>query len=122
MHRQLMHTPGIGAVQLAQCANAFRQAPEVFQDDINQVCNYSDFGSQITTPRRGPLNLDAELSNLAKSHSNEMALLNYFSHFSPNGSNPADRLQATIPNAYWVGEVIAAGYVSVREVMVHFYW
>ena len=30
-------------------------------------------------------------------------------------------LQA-IPNAVYVGEVIAGGYTSVREVMVHFFW
>jgi uncharacterized protein YkwD len=41
-----------------------------------------------------PLRRAAELDAIARSHSRDMARRNYFSHETPEGSNPLDRIQS----------------------------
>ncbi len=53
------------------------------------------------------LTLDARLSNVASAHAEDMALLQYFSHESKDGTTPFDRMRAAgIPYRY-AGENIA---------------
>ena len=56
------------------------------------------------------LDLDDKLSNIARSHSQDMALRNYFSHDSPEGRDPTDRAtsqgyqcQKTVGNLIYSG-------------------
>jgi len=53
---------------------------------------------QITNEKRvlyglEPLEYDLKISNIARSHSLDMANQDYFSHISPNGLNPSDRAE-----------------------------
>lgn len=105
--------------QLIDCANAFRTSPEVFADAINAVCNFGSFQNSITNPRRRAFAPSSQLSQLAEGHTLDMAANNSFQHQSSTGMSPADRIRTVFPNANAVGEVIAAGYTSVRDVIVN---
>jgi uncharacterized protein YkwD len=43
----------------------------------------------------GKLRIHAKLQRAAQRHSNSMDAANYFDHYSPGGSGPVDRIQAT---------------------------
>ena len=51
-----------------------------------------------------------------------MATTNFFNHYSQNGSSPFTRINAVFPSVSIAGELIAAGYTSVRGLMAHFMW
>jgi uncharacterized protein YkwD len=55
-------------------------------------------------------------STAAYNHSNDMATRNYFDHYSPEGTNPGNRLTAA--GVQWIGygENIAAGYRDAYEI------
>ena len=94
----------------------------MFASAISAVCSFSDFQGAITSPRRSPLGVNSQLTSVAGAHSTDMANNNYFSHYSQNGESPADRIRADIPTANTLGEVIAAGYDSVLDVIIGFMW
>ncbi|MFV9506489.1 MAG: CAP domain-containing protein, partial [Oscillochloridaceae bacterium umkhey_bin13] len=50
-------------------------------------------------------------------HSQDMAQRGYFSHFSPEGRDPSDRVDATGYQWQMVGENIASGYRTPQEVV-----
>ena len=54
-----------------------------------------------------PLVLDARLSRVASGHAEDMALQRYFSHESPGGVSPFDRLRAAGLPFRFAGENIA---------------
>jgi uncharacterized protein YkwD len=65
-----------------------------------------------------PLRVDGQLEQSAQGHSNQMVSENYFSHISPAGETPLQRIQATgyIPNeqvGYTIGENIAWGTLGL---------
>jgi uncharacterized protein YkwD len=65
-----------------------------------------------------PLETNEQLQRSAQGHSEEMVSENYFSHISPAGEAPLQRIQATgyIPNqqvGYTIGENIAWGTLSL---------
>lgn len=72
--------------------------------------------------RRSALAASQTLADLAEAHTNDMAANNSFSHSSNSGQSPVDRIRAVFPNTNAVGEVIAAGYTSVRGVIVNMFW
>jgi uncharacterized protein YkwD len=65
----------------------------------------------------GPVSIDAALQRAAQQHSDDMATRGYFSHTSPDGSTFADRIRAAGYRGGAIGENIAAGQRSAKEVM-----
>ncbi|ARV60993.1 hypothetical protein BZZ01_22340 [Nostocales cyanobacterium HT-58-2] len=64
-----------------------------------------------------PLKLNLNLTNTAQSHSEDMALRDFFSHTGSNGSSMGDRALATGYRFSALGENIAAGYTTPEEVI-----
>ena len=53
-----------------------------------------------------PMGIDAVLSQAAQNHANDMLRRNYFSHYSPEGQTPTDRLAAVGGVGYYPAENI----------------
>ena len=64
-----------------------------------------------------PLRPDSRLTRAAERQSRQMAQEDYFAHVSPDGSSPADRVQAEGYDYVLVGENLAAGYASPEAVV-----
>ncbi len=64
-----------------------------------------------------PLTLNSNLSNSAQTHSEDMALSDFFSHTGSDSSKVSDRTELAGYESYFVGENIAAGYVTPEEVV-----
>ncbi len=64
-----------------------------------------------------PLTLNTQLSNSAQTHSQDMALNDFFSHTGSNGTTVSDRTQSAGYQSPYVGQNIAAGYFSAEEVV-----
>lgn len=64
-----------------------------------------------------PLVLNDKLNKVAYSHSQDMALNDYFSHIGANGSSPQDRAYQQGYQYSRYAENIAAGYVTAKEVV-----
>jgi len=64
-----------------------------------------------------PLALSPTLTQASELHSQDMADHDYFSHYSLDGRSPYDRMvQAGYNYATWMGENIAAGFVTAAQV------
>jgi len=75
------------------------------------VCGGQPFGPA------GPLAGHPQLRNSARGHSQDMGRRGYFEHKSPEGTGPMQRAQAAGFQGGFVGENIAAGQNSPREVV-----
>jgi uncharacterized protein YkwD len=64
-----------------------------------------------------PLRFDSRLAAAATAHSEDMAKRGYFEHDNPDGTSPADRIEAIGYKWSSEGENIAAGYDSAEKVM-----
>ena len=64
-----------------------------------------------------PLILSAQLSDAAQSHSEDMALSDFFSHTSSDGSTPWERIERTGYRYSLAAENIAAGYTTPEAVV-----
>jgi uncharacterized protein YkwD len=64
----------------------------------------------------GELKWDERLAIVARNHSRDMARRNYFSHTSPDGEDPFDRLRASHISYSLAGENIASGVRSGQGV------
>ncbi|NJO40709.1 MAG: CAP domain-containing protein [Cyanobacteria bacterium CRU_2_1] len=64
-----------------------------------------------------PLRLNANLSTAAQSHSQDMALSDYFDHVGKNGSTAYDRLTAAGYNYSLAAENIAVGFPTAASVV-----
>ena len=73
-----------------------------------EVTNVSRAKAGVTT-----LEYDTKLAAVAKAHSVDMVNKNYFSHNSPNGSTPFERMNAAGLNYMAAGENLASGYTTV---------
>lgn len=65
----------------------------------------------------GPVTLEARLTAAAQGHSEDMALNDYFSHTSLDGTTSAQRVTRAGYKWSTTGENIAAGYTSAAQVM-----
>lgn len=63
------------------------------------------------------LHENAKLDHSAQAHTDDMVKRNYFSHYSPNGAAPWDRMSAAGYNWSWAGENIATGYPTPASVI-----
>lgn len=61
-------------------------------------------------------------SVVAQLHASDMAAGNYFNHYSQNGSSPYDRVSVAFPAVRDMAEVEAAGWTSVRAVLLQLMW
>jgi len=59
---------------------------EVFEKEIHNLVNNERMNNGLPS-----LEYDTQLSNIARSHSQDMANRNYFDHNSPEGLSPTDR-------------------------------
>lgn len=82
--------------------------PEKARDLINQYRR--DKGLK-------PLNLNAELTAAAKSHSRDLAKWDRISHYGSDGSNPWDRVKRTGYHARLAAENVGTGQVDFQEVL-----
>ncbi|MGB3760758.1 MAG: CAP domain-containing protein [Rivularia sp. (in: cyanobacteria)] len=64
-----------------------------------------------------PLTLNIDLSESAQVHSEDMALGDFFSHTGSNGTRVSDRTTSAGYQSSYVGENIAAGYITAEEVV-----
>ncbi len=64
-----------------------------------------------------PLTLNIDLSESAQIHSEDMALSDFFSHTGSNGTRVSDRTKSAGYQSSYVGENIAAGYITAEEVV-----
>src|SRR4029077_9308036 len=66
---------------------------------------------------RPGLRLDPRLSEAAQAHAEDMMVHSYYSHSSPEGKTPLDRMRKTGYAPHIVAENIARGPFTVDEVM-----
>ncbi len=64
-----------------------------------------------------PLRWNETLEESAYKHAKDMQKRNYFSHVSPNGKNPGDRVKMSGYDWSYVGENIASGQKTFEEVL-----
>ncbi|MEM6400315.1 MAG: CAP domain-containing protein [Cyanobacteria bacterium P01_D01_bin.116] len=64
-----------------------------------------------------PLSLNLNLSQSAQTHSQDMALSDFFSHTGSDGSRVSDRTKSAGYESSYVGQNIAAGYITAEEVV-----
>ncbi|KST65346.1 hypothetical protein BC008_21940 [Mastigocoleus testarum BC008] len=64
-----------------------------------------------------PLVLGTELSQISQNHSLDMAINDFFSHKSPDGSSAVERAEAQGYLYPYIGENIAAGYSTPEAVV-----
>jgi uncharacterized protein YkwD len=64
------------------------------------------------------LKLNSKLNLAAQKHSEDMALRDYFSHTGVNGSSSGDRATSAGYKFSYLGENIAAGYITPQEVVL----
>ncbi|MEO0933208.1 MAG: CAP domain-containing protein, partial [Cyanobacteria bacterium J06641_2] len=63
------------------------------------------------------LTLNTSLSKSAQTHSQDMALADFFSHTGSDGSRVSDRAKLAGYQSSYVGQNIAAGYITAEEVV-----
>jgi uncharacterized protein YkwD len=63
-----------------------------------------------------PLSLSNRLTTAARSHSQDMAVNDYFDHTSPDGSTFVDRVEETGYDFMFLAENLAAGYPTPKSV------
>ena len=97
--------------------NAARVDPEAFEADYSiGGCSFRDFSRDEQTPRP-PLYLNGGLNEVARLHSEDMAVNDFFSHSSSDGTSFSDRVLAYY-DAYTIGENIAWGYGDARTAVL----
>jgi uncharacterized protein YkwD len=62
-----------------------------------------------------PLTLNNQLTSAARSHNQDMACNDFFSHNSPTAGSPFDRILAAGYDYSWAAENIAAGYAAPQD-------
>lgn len=68
-------------------------------------------------PAAGPVRWNEVLARAARTHSEDMARNNYFAHNSPDGTEPADRVERAGYDYRSTGENIAAGQMTPEAAM-----
>ncbi len=81
--------------------------------------NPSSFSSLLNTERGnnglGIVSSEVRLTTAAQGHADDMSIRGYFSHNSPEGQTPFDRIRATGYRYCWAGENIAKGYPTPAD-------
>jgi uncharacterized protein YkwD len=95
--------------------------PIVYGPSSSQLSLTDQMAVQINQERSKhncqPLSISAKLSNMAQSHSNDMAQRDFFAHTSPEGQRPRDRAQQVDYRYAMLAENIAAGTSDINVVI-----
>jgi hypothetical protein len=94
--------------------NAYRVEPDAFRDEV--PCNYNGFASSEKTPKE-PLLYNADLTDAAFYHSNDMRQDGYFDHDSNDGTSWDRRIHRYYSGGM-IGENIAYGYSSPYDAVI----
>lgn len=93
-------------------------APDIKQAMLNRVNSIRtagcDCGNTVYPPVQ-KLTINTELSAAALAHAEDMYRQNYFSHVSPQGISPEERVTAAGYPGDFIAENIAAGCTTVNE-------
>ena len=97
------------------------EAQDIDRDDIldkvNSVRKAGCICGRKKMPPAPPLRWSTTLEESAYKHAKDMAKRDYFSHVSPNGKNPGDRVKMSGYDWSYVGENIASGQRTFEEVL-----
>lgn len=85
-------------------------------------CKYDDAVQGLRPGSRAPLAVLPALADVAQSQAIEMAVHNFVSSSSWNGTSPAKRIHQAVPSASRAAEIVAAGQQSVLEVIINMIW
>lgn len=114
------------AADVAQVTEVAGKADDCYQrdllsDDLLIAVNAARAEAQVCRgvphPAVSPLVENLRLQNAAVTHSDDMALLNFFSHVGSNGLSGGARADAEGYPWFRIGENLAAGYSSPDEVV-----
>jgi uncharacterized protein YkwD len=123
---------GLTMASLAACAPAAPLPVPVGPDGqpVQRIYRISEADAQeipfrmldgVNTLRRaagrGPLQLDAQLTAAAATHSRDMAVQNRPWHFGSNGSSPLDRVRRVGFSGQLIGETISETYENETETL-----
>jgi len=86
-------------------------------DSVNLLRNKGCRCGADSMPPAPPLSWNAALATAAAAHAKDMYTNNYFSHISPQGSSPIQRVQQAGYTGSYTGENIAKGYTTIGDVM-----
>jgi uncharacterized protein YkwD len=65
-----------------------------------------------------PMQIDAQLAKAAQSHAEDMLRRNYFSHYSPEGQTPTDRLMAVGGTGYPSENIVMRESTRFRHINI----
>lgn len=106
----------IHAIYLPMVTEPARSSSPADQAIVNEVLNLVN-AERTKVPGCPALTLNPKLTTAAQGHSEDMALRNYFSHTSLDGTTPAQRVSNAGYDWSMTGENIAAGQTTPAEVM-----
>ena len=102
---------------VAMLATILIAAPAAYAYDNEELAFLTLINNHRQANGRGPLTLSTSLYNASEDHSYDMGARNYFSHNTPEGVTPWDRIRAAgYTYNTWLGENIAAGYGTAQTV------
>jgi uncharacterized protein YkwD len=107
----------ISCTNISDLAEDFGRDPYIGHSDVEVVNDFVEiFNNHRASLGLNKLKWHDGVADVAYKHSLDMETRNYFSHYSPEGDGPGDRLdKAGISYSGW-GENIAAGYPSGDDV------
>jgi len=122
----LTPAPNLGRAIPAPSPMSKREMPPPLQGDGDHTPKVRDRDPEarvltlLNAERRrrnlSPLALDAAATRAAQAHSRDMCQRRFFSHISPEGTQPWDRLRAAGASFKAAAENIAVGYRTPEEV------
>ncbi|SIT27459.1 Cysteine-rich secretory protein family protein [Filimonas lacunae] len=86
-------------------------------DAVNSIRNKGCRCGQDTMPPAPAVTWNDTLQKAADAHARDMYQRNYFSHITPEGTSPVQRVQAAGYTGQYVGENIARGYNNITAVI-----
>lgn len=97
----------------------FLPAADAWAFDDEEVVFLNEINTYRLSNGLPALTLSSTLSVAAQGHNNDMGMQGFFSHYSPDGRSPWDRIRVA---GYWyntyMGENIAAGYETAGRVFI----
>jgi len=84
---------------------------------VNEVRSEQQVCGGVTMRPVASLRMDPLLRDVARAHSEDMAVRRFFDHVNPDGDDPFDRLAAAGWTSQLAGENIAQGYPTAQQVM-----
>lgn len=102
--------------QQAQLAD-WQQEGQRLLELINTARGKARMCGKLAQPAAEPLSWNPALASAAQNHSQAMATQNFFAHRAPDGRIPGDRAELAGYSGSLIGENLAAGQISVQQVV-----